>query len=171
MPGLGNLPARSFPLPSLEIPAPASLPMATRPTPPPESLTPRVSSHRDPARTPELTPVRSPNPQPDFSPTAPSTPAQLGLFPKACRPTDSGFPNRSWPIRRPESLPAQAFRKLGPLKWFVGAPELYHWHHDRARDAGNYANISPLRMCKRPPALISPRRHRNLPLLPARAAG
>jgi hypothetical protein len=26
----------------------------------------------------------------------------------------------------------------------VGAPELHHWHHDRARDAGNYANISPL---------------------------
>jgi len=33
---------------------------------------------------------------------------------------------------------------IGPLKWFVGAPELHHWHHDRARDAGNYANISPL---------------------------
>jgi sterol desaturase/sphingolipid hydroxylase (fatty acid hydroxylase superfamily) len=26
----------------------------------------------------------------------------------------------------------------------VGAPELHHWHHDRERDAGNYANISPL---------------------------
>ena len=26
----------------------------------------------------------------------------------------------------------------------IGAPELHHWHHDRARDAGNYANISPL---------------------------
>jgi len=33
---------------------------------------------------------------------------------------------------------------IGPLRWFVGAPELHHWHHDRARDAGNYANISPL---------------------------
>lgn len=33
---------------------------------------------------------------------------------------------------------------IGPIKWFVGAPELHHWHHDRARDAGNYANISPL---------------------------
>jgi sterol desaturase/sphingolipid hydroxylase (fatty acid hydroxylase superfamily) len=33
---------------------------------------------------------------------------------------------------------------IGPLKWFIGAPELHHWHHDRARDAGNYANISPL---------------------------
>ncbi len=33
---------------------------------------------------------------------------------------------------------------IGPLRWFIGAPELHHWHHDRARDAGNYANISPL---------------------------
>lgn len=33
---------------------------------------------------------------------------------------------------------------IGPLRVLVGAPELHHWHHDRARDAGNYANISPL---------------------------
>lgn len=33
---------------------------------------------------------------------------------------------------------------LGPLRIFIGAPELHHWHHDRARNAGNYANISPL---------------------------
>lgn len=33
---------------------------------------------------------------------------------------------------------------IGPLRWFIGAPELHHWHHDRARDAGNYANISPV---------------------------
>lgn len=33
---------------------------------------------------------------------------------------------------------------LGPLRMLVGAPELHHWHHDCARDAGNYANISPL---------------------------
>jgi len=33
---------------------------------------------------------------------------------------------------------------IGPLRWFIGAPELHHWHHDRARDAGNYANISPI---------------------------
>ncbi len=33
---------------------------------------------------------------------------------------------------------------IGPLRWFIGAPELHHWHHDRDRDAGNYANISPL---------------------------
>jgi sterol desaturase/sphingolipid hydroxylase (fatty acid hydroxylase superfamily) len=33
---------------------------------------------------------------------------------------------------------------LGPLRMLIGAPELHHWHHDRARDAGNYANISPL---------------------------
>jgi len=26
----------------------------------------------------------------------------------------------------------------------IGAPELHHWHHDLNRDAGNYANISPL---------------------------
>jgi sterol desaturase/sphingolipid hydroxylase (fatty acid hydroxylase superfamily) len=32
----------------------------------------------------------------------------------------------------------------GPLRVLFGAPELHHWHHDRARDAGNYANISPL---------------------------
>jgi sterol desaturase/sphingolipid hydroxylase (fatty acid hydroxylase superfamily) len=33
---------------------------------------------------------------------------------------------------------------LGPLRMIVGAPELHHWHHDRDRNAGNYANISPL---------------------------
>jgi sterol desaturase/sphingolipid hydroxylase (fatty acid hydroxylase superfamily) len=33
---------------------------------------------------------------------------------------------------------------IGPLRWLVGAPELHHWHHDKARDAGNYANVSPL---------------------------
>lgn len=33
---------------------------------------------------------------------------------------------------------------LGPLRILIGAPELHHWHHDRARDAGNYANLSPL---------------------------
>ena len=32
----------------------------------------------------------------------------------------------------------------GPLRWILGAPELHHSHHDRNRDAGNYANISPL---------------------------
>jgi sterol desaturase/sphingolipid hydroxylase (fatty acid hydroxylase superfamily) len=32
----------------------------------------------------------------------------------------------------------------GPLRWLVGAPELHHWHHARDRDAGNYANLSPL---------------------------
>ena len=31
-----------------------------------------------------------------------------------------------------------------PLRWFIGAPELHHWHHDKDRFAGNYANISPL---------------------------
>jgi sterol desaturase/sphingolipid hydroxylase (fatty acid hydroxylase superfamily) len=33
---------------------------------------------------------------------------------------------------------------IGPLRMILGAPELHHWHHDRDRDAGNYANISPL---------------------------
>ena len=33
---------------------------------------------------------------------------------------------------------------IGPLRMLLGAPELHHWHHDSARDAGNYANISPL---------------------------
>jgi sterol desaturase/sphingolipid hydroxylase (fatty acid hydroxylase superfamily) len=31
-----------------------------------------------------------------------------------------------------------------PLRMLIGAPELHHWHHDRDRNAGNYANISPL---------------------------
>ena len=30
------------------------------------------------------------------------------------------------------------------LRWLIGSPELLHWHHDRERDAGNYANLSPL---------------------------
>jgi sterol desaturase/sphingolipid hydroxylase (fatty acid hydroxylase superfamily) len=33
---------------------------------------------------------------------------------------------------------------IGPLRMLIGAPELHHWHHDRARDSGNYANVSPL---------------------------
>jgi sterol desaturase/sphingolipid hydroxylase (fatty acid hydroxylase superfamily) len=33
---------------------------------------------------------------------------------------------------------------IGPLRCIIGAPELHHWHHDRDRDAGNYANLSPL---------------------------
>jgi sterol desaturase/sphingolipid hydroxylase (fatty acid hydroxylase superfamily) len=33
---------------------------------------------------------------------------------------------------------------VGPLRVLIGAPELHHWHHDRARDSGNYANVSPL---------------------------
>jgi sterol desaturase/sphingolipid hydroxylase (fatty acid hydroxylase superfamily) len=33
---------------------------------------------------------------------------------------------------------------MGPLRVLIGAPELHHWHHDKDRDAGNYANISPL---------------------------
>ncbi|MGB5007955.1 MAG: sterol desaturase family protein [Ferruginibacter sp.] len=33
---------------------------------------------------------------------------------------------------------------IGPLKILIGSPELHHWHHDIERDAGNYANISPV---------------------------
>lgn len=33
---------------------------------------------------------------------------------------------------------------IGPLRILLGSPELHHWHHDRDRDAGNYANVSPL---------------------------
>lgn len=33
---------------------------------------------------------------------------------------------------------------LGPLRVFIGAPELHHWHHSKEREAGNYANVSPL---------------------------
>jgi len=33
---------------------------------------------------------------------------------------------------------------IGPLRVLLGAPELHHWHHDLDRDAGNYANLSPL---------------------------
>ncbi|MFD2159232.1 sterol desaturase family protein [Rubritalea tangerina] len=33
---------------------------------------------------------------------------------------------------------------LGPIKWIIGSPELHHWHHDKDKFAGNYANVSPL---------------------------
>jgi sterol desaturase/sphingolipid hydroxylase (fatty acid hydroxylase superfamily) len=33
---------------------------------------------------------------------------------------------------------------IGKLRILIGAPELHHWHHYLDRDAGNYANISPL---------------------------
>jgi sterol desaturase/sphingolipid hydroxylase (fatty acid hydroxylase superfamily) len=33
---------------------------------------------------------------------------------------------------------------IGKLKIIIGSPELHHWHHDKERDRGNYANISPL---------------------------
>jgi sterol desaturase/sphingolipid hydroxylase (fatty acid hydroxylase superfamily) len=33
---------------------------------------------------------------------------------------------------------------LGPFRILVGSPELHHWHHDRDRDAGNYANLCPI---------------------------
>jgi sterol desaturase/sphingolipid hydroxylase (fatty acid hydroxylase superfamily) len=33
---------------------------------------------------------------------------------------------------------------IGLLRYLIGAPELHHWHHSREREAGNYANISPL---------------------------
>jgi sterol desaturase/sphingolipid hydroxylase (fatty acid hydroxylase superfamily) len=34
--------------------------------------------------------------------------------------------------------------KLGWLGNIIGSPQLHHWHHHQDRDAGNYANISPL---------------------------
>ena len=33
---------------------------------------------------------------------------------------------------------------IGPIRMLIGAPELHHWHHDRDRFAGNYANLSPI---------------------------
>ncbi len=33
---------------------------------------------------------------------------------------------------------------IGSLKMLIGSPDLHHWHHDKERDRGNYANISPL---------------------------
>ena len=33
---------------------------------------------------------------------------------------------------------------IGPLRMLIGAPELHHWHHARDRNAGNYANLSPV---------------------------
>lgn len=33
---------------------------------------------------------------------------------------------------------------IGILRKVIGAPELHHWHHHLNRNAGNYANISPI---------------------------
>ncbi|MFT3910975.1 MAG: sterol desaturase family protein [Ferruginibacter sp.] len=33
---------------------------------------------------------------------------------------------------------------IGVIKKIIGSPDLHHWHHDKERDRGNYANISPL---------------------------
>ena len=33
---------------------------------------------------------------------------------------------------------------IGIIKKIIGSPDLHHWHHDKERDRGNYANISPL---------------------------
>ncbi|HXD85163.1 MAG TPA: sterol desaturase family protein [Urbifossiella sp.] len=33
---------------------------------------------------------------------------------------------------------------LGPFRYLLGSPRIHHWHHSRDRDAGNYANVSPL---------------------------
>jgi sterol desaturase/sphingolipid hydroxylase (fatty acid hydroxylase superfamily) len=32
---------------------------------------------------------------------------------------------------------------LGPLRFLVGAPELHHFHHARARETRNFANLAP----------------------------
>ncbi|MFM7851718.1 MAG: sterol desaturase family protein [Flammeovirgaceae bacterium] len=34
--------------------------------------------------------------------------------------------------------------EIGAIKMILGSPDLHHWHHDKERDRGNYANISPL---------------------------
>ena len=34
--------------------------------------------------------------------------------------------------------------RIGLLRYLIGSPQIHHWHHDRDRDAGNYANLSPL---------------------------
>lgn len=76
---------------------------------------------------------------------------------------------------------------IGPLRKIIGAPELHHWHHAKERDAGNYANISPLMdiifgtyTCpdKEPTALgieeVAPKTYAGQliePLLPKRIAG
>jgi sterol desaturase/sphingolipid hydroxylase (fatty acid hydroxylase superfamily) len=33
---------------------------------------------------------------------------------------------------------------IGIVKKIIGSPDLHHWHHDKERDRGNYANISPI---------------------------
>ncbi|TDL99526.1 MAG: sterol desaturase family protein [Flavobacteriaceae bacterium] len=33
---------------------------------------------------------------------------------------------------------------LGFVKKLIGSPDLHHWHHDKERDRGNYANLSPI---------------------------
>ncbi len=33
---------------------------------------------------------------------------------------------------------------IGFLKYIFGSPSMHHWHHDIARDRGNYANLSPV---------------------------
>jgi sterol desaturase/sphingolipid hydroxylase (fatty acid hydroxylase superfamily) len=33
---------------------------------------------------------------------------------------------------------------IGPLRWFIGAPELHHWHHAKENGYCNFANLSPL---------------------------
>ena len=33
---------------------------------------------------------------------------------------------------------------IGVIKKIIGSPDLHHWYHDKERDRGNYANISPL---------------------------
>jgi sterol desaturase/sphingolipid hydroxylase (fatty acid hydroxylase superfamily) len=33
---------------------------------------------------------------------------------------------------------------LGPFGILLGGPEFHHWHHDKERDSGNYANSCPL---------------------------
>src|SRR5262249_1676573 len=61
-----------------------------------------------------------------------------------------GFPLESiagfipFPAISPIYIHSNVRLPIGPFKVLIGAPEIHHWHHDRDRDAGNYANISPL---------------------------
>jgi sterol desaturase/sphingolipid hydroxylase (fatty acid hydroxylase superfamily) len=49
-----------------------------------------------------------------------------------------------WQFTGPMLLRSGYISNIGPLRMLLGSPEIHHWHHDRDRDAGNYANISPL---------------------------
>jgi fatty acid hydroxylase family protein len=56
----------------------------------------------------------------------------------------AAYTGKRW-VQKPKLIIHSNVRlPTGPLRWLLGAPELHHWHHDRDRSAGNYANLSPL---------------------------